>query len=208
MTTKGCIVHVQTPTHVGSSGSGGSRSLDPAIRVSRKCRCSWHLWWILGGSSQESVQWVSSPQNWTLPLFTIYPTERTGVITRLLAEMILPLSKKNRPSSPIEWSKTAVGEKGWSRVFHGRPRCVCVWVFLVKNKQHKSSKECVWKWRIPPNNSNNPKYVFFSMCKRQTYDKPWGVRGILLIRNNTSHRSWKMTLALGYSSRSRRPHFS
>lgn len=120
------IVHVQTPTHVGSSGSGGSRSLDPAIRVSRKCRCSWHLWWILGGSSQESVQWVSSPQNWTLPLFTIYPTERTGVITRLLAEMILPLSKKNRPSSPIEWSKTAVGEKGWNRVFHGRPRCVCV----------------------------------------------------------------------------------
>lgn len=154
------IVHVQTPTHVGSSGSGGSRSLDPAIRVSRKCRCSWHLWWILGGSSQESVQWVNSPQNWTLPLFTIYPTERTGVITRLLAEMILPLSKKTDPAVPSSDPKLLWVKKGETEFFT-EDHAVCVWVFLVKNKQHKSSKECVWKWRIPPNNSNNPKYVFF-----------------------------------------------
>lgn len=119
------IVHVQTPTHVGSSGSGGSRSLDPAIRVSRKCRCSWHLWWILGGSSQESVQWVSSPQNWTLPLFTIYTTERTGVITRLLAEMILPLSKKTDPAVPSSDPKLLWVKKGETEFFT-EDHAVCV----------------------------------------------------------------------------------
>lgn len=115
------IVHVQTPTHVWSSGPGGSRSLDPAIRVSRTCRCSWHLWWILGGSSQESVQWVE------VDIASIYHLSYwTNWGYNPLASWDDPtFVKKNRPSSPIQWSKTAVGEKGWSRVFHGRPRCVC-----------------------------------------------------------------------------------